>query len=43
MVAFIERKYPEIFAEIKEKNKIEDALDAKMTAALTEFAGIFQA
>jgi len=43
MVAFIERKHPDIFAEIKEKNKIEDALDAKMTAALTEFAGIFQA
>jgi F-type H+-transporting ATPase subunit alpha len=43
MVAFVERKYPEIFAEIKEKNKIEDALDAKMSAALTEFAGIFQA
>jgi F-type H+-transporting ATPase subunit alpha len=43
MVAFIERKHPEILAEIKEKNKIEDALDAKMSAALTEFAGIFQA
>ncbi|MGO9416432.1 MAG: F0F1 ATP synthase subunit alpha [Syntrophobacteraceae bacterium] len=43
MLAFVERKYPEIFAEIKEKNIIGDALDEKMAAALKEFAGVFQA
>ncbi len=43
MLTFVERKYPAILAEIKEKNKIDDALDAKMGAALKEFAGIFQA
>ena len=43
MLAFVERKYPEIFAEIKEKNIIGDSLDQKMSAALTEFAGVFQA
>jgi F-type H+-transporting ATPase subunit alpha len=42
MLAFVERKYPEIFAEIKEKNIIGDSLDQKMSAALTEFAGVFQ-
>ncbi|MCE5335018.1 MAG: F0F1 ATP synthase subunit alpha [Desulfobacteraceae bacterium] len=42
MLAFIERKYPEIFTELKEKNKIEDALDQKMSDALKEFAGTFQ-
>ncbi len=43
MLAFIERKYPEILAEIKEKNIIGDSLDEKMSAALKEFAGVFQA
>ena len=43
MLAFVERKFPEIFAEIKEKNIIGDELDKKMAAALTEFAGVFQA
>jgi F-type H+/Na+-transporting ATPase subunit alpha len=43
MLAFVERKYPEILAEIKEKNIIGDSLDQKMSAALTEFAGVFQA
>ncbi len=43
MLAFIERKYPEIFAEIKEKNVIGDSLDEKMSSALKEFAGVFQA
>ena len=42
MIAFIERKYPEILAEIKEKNIIGDELDKKIVMALTEFAGIFQ-
>jgi len=43
MLAFVERNYPEIFAEIKEKNIIGDSLDEKMAAALKEFAGVFQA
>jgi len=43
MLAFIERKHPDILAEIKEKNIISDALDAKMSAALKEFAEVFQA
>lgn len=43
MLAFVERKYPEILAEIKEKNIIGDSLDGKMAAALKEFAGVFQA
>ena len=42
MLTFVERKYPEILAEIKEKNIIGDSLDQKMSAALTEFAGVFQ-
>jgi F-type H+-transporting ATPase subunit alpha len=42
MLAFIERKYPEVLSEIKEKNIIGDSLDQKMSAALTEFAGVFQ-
>lgn len=43
MLAFVERKYPEILAEIKEKKVISDELDGKMKAALEEFAGVFQA
>ncbi len=43
MLAFVERKYPEILSEIKEKNVISDSLDAKMASALKEFAGVFQA
>ncbi len=43
MLAFVERKYPEILAELKEKNIIGDSLDQKMSAALNEFAGVFQA
>ncbi len=43
MLAFVERKYPDILAEIKEKKIISDSLDEKMGAALTEFAGVFQA
>lgn len=43
MLAFVERKYPEIFSELKEKNVIGDSLDEKMGSALKEFAGIFQA
>jgi len=43
MLTFVERKYPDILAEIKEKNIIGDSLDEKMAAALKEFAGVFQA
>jgi F-type H+-transporting ATPase subunit alpha len=43
MLAFVERKHPEVLAEIKEKKAISDELDAKMQAALTEFAEVFQA
>ncbi|GKT10508.1 F0F1 ATP synthase subunit alpha [Desulforhabdus sp. TSK] len=42
MIAFVERKYPEIFAELKEKQAIGDDLDAKMKKALEEFAEVFQ-
>ena len=42
MLAFVDRKYPEILAELKEKNHIGDALDEKMGSALKEFAGVFQ-
>ncbi|SFM99015.1 F0F1 ATP synthase subunit alpha [Thermodesulforhabdus norvegica] len=41
--SFIENKYPEIFAEIKEKKEITPELDEKMTKALKEFSEIFQA
>jgi F-type H+-transporting ATPase subunit alpha len=43
MLAFIERKYPDIYADLKDKNQIDDDLDAKMKKALEEFAGVFQA
>jgi F-type H+-transporting ATPase subunit alpha len=43
MLTFVERKYPDILAEIKEKNIIGDSLDEKMAAALKEFAEVFQA
>jgi F-type H+-transporting ATPase subunit alpha len=43
MLAFVERKYPEILEEIKEKKIISDELDGKMKKALAEFAEVFQA
>jgi F-type H+-transporting ATPase subunit alpha len=43
MLAFVERKYPEILSEIKEKKVISDALDVQIKKTLEEFAGIFQA
>lgn len=43
MLAFVERKYPDILAEIKDKKIISDSLDEKIGAALHEFAGVFQA
>ncbi|GLI35614.1 F0F1 ATP synthase subunit alpha [Desulforhabdus amnigena] len=42
MLAFVERKYPEIFTELKEKQVIGDDLDQKMKKALEEFAEVFQ-
>jgi len=41
MLAFIERKYPEILSEIKEEKVIGDSLDEKMKKALQEFAEVF--
>lgn len=41
MLAFMERKYPEILTEIKEQKIISDSLDEKMKKALQEFAGVF--
>jgi len=43
MLSFVERKYPEILSEIKEKKIISEELDGKMKKALEEFAGVFQA
>jgi F-type H+/Na+-transporting ATPase subunit alpha len=43
MLAYIERKHPEILAELTEKNFISDELDQKMGAALKEFGEVFQA
>lgn len=40
--AFVESKYPEIFAGIKEKKEVTPELDEKMTKALKEFGEIFQ-
>jgi F-type H+/Na+-transporting ATPase subunit alpha len=42
MLAFVERKHPEILAELKDKNFISDELDQKMAAALKEFGETFQ-
>ena len=41
MFDFMEKKHPEIVAELKEKGKIEDSLKAKMQAAFTEFEEVF--
>ena len=43
MLSFMERKYPEILSEIKEKKVISDELDAKIQKALVEFGEVFQA
>ncbi len=42
MLAFIERKHPEIFETLREKNVIDEELDKKMGEALKEFAEVFQ-
>lgn len=43
MLSFMERKYPEILSEVKEKKAISDELDAKIQKALVEFSEVFQA
>ncbi|PIU30789.1 MAG: F0F1 ATP synthase subunit alpha [Syntrophobacteraceae bacterium CG07_land_8_20_14_0_80_61_8] len=43
MLAFVERKYPDLLTEIQEKMIISDDLDTKIKQALEEFAGVFQA
>lgn len=41
MLVFVERKYPEIFEELKAKKAIGDELDAKMKKAIEEFTATF--
>jgi len=43
MLAFMERKYPEVLAEIKEKKIISEALDGMLQKALKEFGEVFLA
>ncbi len=43
MLEFLESRYPDILAEMKEKEDIGDELEKKMKKALDEFKGIFQA
>ncbi|OFZ20133.1 MAG: F0F1 ATP synthase subunit alpha [Bdellovibrionales bacterium GWB1_55_8] len=38
---FMSRKHPEVLKDIREQGKIEDALKAKIGAALKEFDGVF--
>jgi len=40
---FIENKHPDILTEIRDKRELSDELKAKMTEALKEFDGVFQA
>lgn len=42
LLDFVEKKYPEIFTEIKEKKVISDELDARMKKAMEEFDGVFK-
>jgi hypothetical protein len=39
----MDKKYPEVSKTILESGKIDDALKAKLEAALKEFGGIFTA
>ena len=41
LLYFIENNYPEIYSDIKEKKSIDDALKAKILAALDSFKKIF--
>jgi F-type H+-transporting ATPase subunit alpha len=43
LAAFIEKKYPAIFADIVSTGKLENDLKAKLENALKEFSGIFTA
>jgi F-type H+-transporting ATPase subunit alpha len=40
---FVESKFPEVFAELREKKEISADLDARMKAMLEEFDKVFQA
>jgi F-type H+-transporting ATPase subunit alpha len=42
MLEFMDSKYPEVLAEIKDKGDISDELNGKMKKALDEFKNIFQ-
>ncbi len=42
MLEFMDSKYPELLAEIKEKGDISDELSEKMKKALDEFKNVFQ-
>jgi F-type H+-transporting ATPase subunit alpha len=42
MLAYIKSQQPEILAEIQSSGKLEDAVKAKLDAALDAFAGVFQ-
>jgi len=39
---FVESRYPEVFAGLKEKQKIDDELEAKLKECLTAYAGEFK-
>ncbi len=43
LYAFVESKYPEVFAEIRERKEISQELDARMKAMMEEFDKVFQA
>ena len=38
----MESRYPEVFAGLKEKEKIDDELEAKLKECLTAYAGEFK-
>lgn len=42
MLNFIHREHPEILSEIKEKEKIDDVLEANIKQALTKFQEVFK-
>jgi F-type H+-transporting ATPase subunit alpha len=42
MLEFMDSKYPEVLAEVKEKGDISDELNEKMKKALDEFKNVFQ-
>jgi hypothetical protein len=42
MLAFLKSEAPEVFASIQSSTKLEDAVKAKLDAALDKFRDIFQ-